>query len=221
MSVYTNRQYFFDTVRCKFSWRPWRVRLSPWRWSLQTPLTMSSKRSRIRRESHLISRDWSLPVSSWRMAELCLTTTFKRSQLFTWSWDWEEVSLSHPLRLWLPSTTVTRLFVESATPDCHQELTTAERESAVTATSWDQRRSLNEEFIFSIVAVAFEPIFWIIRVLILLLMTFLKWVPFSFFEDSVSVYESHVRVLCLTWIHHAIIRFSWCSCVVRFFDKVI
>ena len=76
-------------------------------------------------------------------------------------------------------------------------------------------------YLLTIVAAAFEPIFWIIRVLILLLMAFLKWVPFSFFEDSVSVYESYVRVPCLTWIHHAIIRFSWCSCVVRFFDKVI
>lgn len=51
--------------------------------------------------------------------------------------------LNHRWKPWLPSTTARSPSAVSVTPDCHQEPPTAERESAVTLTSWDQRRSWN------------------------------------------------------------------------------
>lgn len=39
----------------------------------------------------LTNRGWFLPVNSWRMAVLSLTTTSRRSPPFTWSSVWEEV----------------------------------------------------------------------------------------------------------------------------------
>lgn len=46
---------------------------------------------KIRREYHLISKDWSSPESNLRMAEHFQITTFKRNQLFIWFWDFEVV----------------------------------------------------------------------------------------------------------------------------------
>lgn len=114
---------------------------------------MSSLRFKTRRVFHLTSRDWFSLVSSWRMAELCLTTTSKRNPPCTWSWDWEVVSLSHLWKPWLPSTTVKSLFAVNVTLDCHLELPTAERESVVTPTSCAQRRSWNDLFRIAVIKV--------------------------------------------------------------------
>merc|ERR1712146_432109 len=54
-----------------------------------TPLRTSRPRSRTRKVSHQTSRDLSSLVSSSRMAEPFLTTTFRRSLPSTWSSDSE------------------------------------------------------------------------------------------------------------------------------------
>merc|ERR1719290_705454 len=48
---------------------------------------MSRLRSRTRRESPQTSSVLSLLASSWRMAELCPTTTSRKSPLSIWSLD--------------------------------------------------------------------------------------------------------------------------------------
>lgn len=138
----SGKMQFIITV----SSRLWPVRPLLWKSNLLTPLTMSSLRFKTRKVSHLTNKDWSLLVSNWKTVEPCLTTTSKRNPLYTWSWDWEVVSLNHPWRLWLLSTTVKSLFAVSVTPDCHQELLTVERESVVTPTNCVQRRSWNRRF---------------------------------------------------------------------------
>merc|ERR1711881_755706 len=52
-----------------------------------TLLRTSRPRSKTRKESHQISKDLSSLESNLRMAELFLTTTSKKSPLFTWSLD--------------------------------------------------------------------------------------------------------------------------------------
>ena len=56
-----------------------RARLSPLRWSLLTPSTMSSPRSRTRRASPRTNSVSSSPANSSRMAAPSLTTTYRGS----------------------------------------------------------------------------------------------------------------------------------------------
>merc|ERR1711907_58628 len=85
---------------CKSSSRPSLVRPSPLMSSQQTPSRTSRPRSKIRRESHQISKDLSSLVSNSRMVELFLTTTSKRSPLSPWFSDSEvETEKAHPLEL--------------------------------------------------------------------------------------------------------------------------
>merc|ERR1712224_831748 len=76
-------------VVCKSSSRPSLVRPSPSMSSQLTPSRTSRPRSRIRKESHQISKDSSSLESNLKMAELFLTTTSKRSPHSTWSSDSE------------------------------------------------------------------------------------------------------------------------------------
>ena len=55
-----------------------------------TPLRTSRPRSRTKKESLPINKDSSLLENNWKTAELSLTTIFKKNQLSTWFWDWEE-----------------------------------------------------------------------------------------------------------------------------------
>merc|ERR1711963_363134 len=57
------------------------VRLLPSKLSLQTPLRTLKPKSKTRRAFPQINNVSSLPESNWKMAEPCLTTTSKRSQL--------------------------------------------------------------------------------------------------------------------------------------------
>merc|ERR1712004_429915 len=75
---------------CRSSSRLSPVRPSPLMSSQLTPLRTSRPRSRIRKESHPISKDLSSPVSSSRMAEPSPTTTSRRSPLSISSSDSEE-----------------------------------------------------------------------------------------------------------------------------------
>ena len=77
-------------VVCRSSLRLWLARPLPSTLNHQTPLKTSRLRFKIRRESHPINKDSSLQESNWKTEEPSLTTTFKRSQLFTWSSDLEE-----------------------------------------------------------------------------------------------------------------------------------
>lgn len=70
-----------------------------------------------------------------------MTTTSRRSPLFTWSSDFVVVSLSLPSLSSLRSTTVIRWSAESATLVFLLVLTTAVRRSAVTAANFVLRRS--------------------------------------------------------------------------------
>jgi len=79
---------------CKSSSRPSLVKLSPLMLSQLTPLRMSKPRSKIKKEFHQISRDLSLLESNLKMEELFPTIIFKKSPLFTWSSDLEEVCKS-------------------------------------------------------------------------------------------------------------------------------
>ena len=79
---------------CKSSSRPSLVKPSPLMLSQQTPLRMSKLKSKIRKEFPQISRDLSLLESNLKMEELFQTTIFKKSPLFTWSSDLEEVCKS-------------------------------------------------------------------------------------------------------------------------------
>ena len=62
--------------------------------SQQTPLKMSRLKSKIKKESHQISKDSFSLESNLKMEELFQTTTFKKSQLSTWFSDLEEVCKS-------------------------------------------------------------------------------------------------------------------------------
>merc|ERR1712170_188281 len=62
--------------------------------SQQTQFRMLRPRSKTRKVSHQTSKDLSSLVSNSRTEELSPTTTFKRSQLSTWSSDLEEVCKS-------------------------------------------------------------------------------------------------------------------------------
>ena len=109
------------------------------------PTSHLGLRSKIKKESPPINKDWSSPASNWRMAELSPTTTSKRSQLFIWSWDsevvvWVPSRLSPHWPLLQESTSVIRWFAENAMPDFHPRLTIAERESVVTTVILDPRR---------------------------------------------------------------------------------
>merc|ERR1712170_203992 len=100
---------------------------------------MSRPRFKTKKVSHLISKDSFSPESNWRMEELSLTTTSKRSPHSILSLDLEVV-VTVRLRenqhlLNLPEST-------SATNQ------TAERESAVTTVISDQRKSSNADFIY-------------------------------------------------------------------------
>merc|ERR1711862_445236 len=72
---------------CRSSSRLSLERPSPSMLSQPTPLRTSRPRSRIRKESHPISKDLSSPVSSLRTAEPSLTTTSRRSLLSISSLD--------------------------------------------------------------------------------------------------------------------------------------
>jgi len=60
----------------------------------QTPLKMLKLKSKIKKESHQISKDSFSLESNLKMEELFQTTTFKKSQLSTWFSDLEEVCKS-------------------------------------------------------------------------------------------------------------------------------
>merc|ERR1712070_537833 len=77
-------------VVCKSSSRPSLVRPSLSMLSQLTPSKTSRLRSKTRKVSHQISKDLSSLESNLRMEELFLTTTSKKSPLFTWSLDLEE-----------------------------------------------------------------------------------------------------------------------------------
>merc|ERR1712178_47458 len=77
---------------CRSSLRPSLVKPSLLMLSQLTLSRMSKPRSKTRKESLQISKDLSSLESNLRMAELCLTTTSKRSPLFIWSSDLEEVT---------------------------------------------------------------------------------------------------------------------------------
>merc|ERR1712070_664855 len=77
-------------VVCKSLSRPSLVRPSLSMLNQLTPLKTSRLRSKTRKVSHQISKDLSSLESNLRMEELSLTTTSKKSPLFTWSLDLEE-----------------------------------------------------------------------------------------------------------------------------------
>merc|ERR1712086_922573 len=79
-------------VVCKFSSRLSPVRPSPSMSSQQTPSKMSRLRSKIRKESHQISKDLSSLESNSKTAEPFPITTSKRSPPFISSLDSEEVN---------------------------------------------------------------------------------------------------------------------------------
>lgn len=128
----------------------WLVKPLPWKSNLPTPLTMSNPRFKTKKVFHLTNKDWSLLVNNWKMAEPFLTTISKKNLLCIWSWDWEVVLLLliHLWKFWLKNTTVKNLFAENVTLDCLQEPPTAERESVVTPTNWDQRRRVRTELLY-------------------------------------------------------------------------
>merc|ERR1711915_617955 len=76
--------FYVSEEECRFLSRLLLERPSLWKLSHLTPLKMRRPRFKTRRESHQISRGWSLQENSWKMAELFLTTTSRRSPLFTW-----------------------------------------------------------------------------------------------------------------------------------------
>ena len=97
-----------------------------------------------------ISRDLSSLVSNSRMEELSPTTTFRRSPLFIWFLDseevvWDKSRSSQPLPHSLESTNVRRWSAENVMPSSQLRPLTAERESAVTGVTSDQRRRLRDE----------------------------------------------------------------------------
>jgi len=69
---------------CRFLSKLSPERLSLLRLSHLTQLKMWRQRSRTRKGSPQTNRGWSLLVNSWKMAELSLTTTFRRSPLSIW-----------------------------------------------------------------------------------------------------------------------------------------
>ena len=69
------------------------------------------------------------------------TTTSKKSQPCTWCSDSEAVLWTPPSLLLPKNSTATRKFAENATLPFPSRLLTAERESAVTATSSDLKRN--------------------------------------------------------------------------------
>merc|ERR1712166_1266599 len=81
-------------VECKFSSRPSLERPSLLMSSQQIPSRTSKQRSKIRKESHQISKDSSLLVSNLRMEELSPTIISKKNLPFTWSSDLEVVCKS-------------------------------------------------------------------------------------------------------------------------------
>merc|ERR1711907_10468 len=108
-------------------------------------------RFRIRKESHLISKDSFSPESNWRMEELSPTTTSKRNLLSISSLDSEEVVMvksrvSQHLSSLPESTSATKPSAESAMPSFHQKPPTAERESVDIMVISDQRRSSSADF---------------------------------------------------------------------------
>merc|ERR1711934_718186 len=137
-------------IICKYLSRPLPVRQLLSMSSQPTPSRMSKPKFKIRRVFHQISRDSFSPESNLRMEEPYLTTTSKRSPLFTWFSDSEvEVwvpSRSSQLLPPLPeSSSVKSRSAESATPDFRQRPSTAERESAVTTVTSDPRRRSRAE----------------------------------------------------------------------------
>merc|ERR1711892_375974 len=69
---------------CRFLSRLSPERPSPLRLSHLTQLKMSRQRSRTRKGSPQTNRGLSLLANSWKMAELSLTTTFRRNPLSIW-----------------------------------------------------------------------------------------------------------------------------------------
>jgi len=74
---------------CKSSSRPWLVKPSLLMLSQLTPSKTSKLRSRTRKVFLQTNKDLSSLVSNLRMEEHFLTTTFKKSLLFTWFLDLE------------------------------------------------------------------------------------------------------------------------------------
>merc|ERR1712032_277940 len=138
-------------IICKYLSRPLPVRQLLSMSSQPTPSRMSKPKFKIRRVFHQISRDSFSPESNLRMVEPFLTTTSKRSPLFTWFSDSEEeVWVPSRSNLLLPpspeSSSVRSKSAESSMPDSRQRPLTAERESVVTTVTSDPRRRSRAEF---------------------------------------------------------------------------
>jgi len=124
---------------CKFSSRLLLVKPSLLRSSHPIPSKMSKLKFKTRRVFPQTSRDWSSLESSSRMAELCLTTTSRRSQLCIWCWDWEEVCRSS-WRPWLARPSPWRL--SQVTPLRMSRLRSkTRRESHQTSRDWSSPES--------------------------------------------------------------------------------
>ena len=54
---------YYTTTECKFSWRPWLAKPSPWRLNQATPSTTWRPRSRTRKAFHQTNSDWE---TAWR-----------------------------------------------------------------------------------------------------------------------------------------------------------
>ena len=71
-----------NQLECRFSSRPWLGKPSLWRSNPQTPLMLSSKSFRTKKEFPQTSNASFLMVSSLIMTGPCMTTTYKRSPPF-------------------------------------------------------------------------------------------------------------------------------------------
>ena len=76
-----------------------------------------------------------------QMADLSLTTIFRKNPPFTWFSDLEEVPWIPPLLPLPRNPTLTRKFAENATPLSQLKPLTVVRESAVILTNSDSRRN--------------------------------------------------------------------------------
>ena len=75
-------------VRLLCTSRRWLANKSTLIWiQVMKRLLTSRKRSKTRKEFHLISKGWFLPVGNWRMKDIWTNTKFKMTLRFTSSYD--------------------------------------------------------------------------------------------------------------------------------------
>jgi len=82
----------YEVVPCRSLWKPLLARPSPSKWIKAKQWNQWSPRYRTKRAFPMTNRDWYSLESSWKMAEPCLTTTYRRRLPFTWFSGWEEAS---------------------------------------------------------------------------------------------------------------------------------